>query len=87
MYVVDMRPIVTDVAWSIGLSVIVSAAQTAEPIEMPFGLWTWVGHCVLDGGPDRSCEAVILRGKGRTIVKYRECRLCAAATRPFVELL
>ena len=35
MYVVDMRPIVTDVAWSIGLSVIVSAAQTAEPIEMP----------------------------------------------------
>jgi len=39
-----MRPIVTDrVAWSVGLSVIaVSPAKTAEPIEMPFGIWTRV---------------------------------------------
>ena len=53
-----MRPIVTDgVAWSvcssIGLSVsVVSPAKTAEPIEMPFGIWTRVGprYLVLDGG-------------------------------------
>jgi len=32
----------------------VSPAKTAEPIEMPFGLRTWVGpgNHVLDGGPD-----------------------------------
>jgi len=30
-------------AWSVGRSVtIVSPAKTAEPIEMPFGKWTWV---------------------------------------------
>jgi len=34
-----MTPTVTDrVAWSVGLSV--SPAETAEPVEMPFGLWT-----------------------------------------------
>jgi len=40
-----MWPILTDrVAWSVGLSVtLVSPAKTAEPIEMPFGLWTQVG--------------------------------------------
>jgi len=44
-----MRPIVTDrLAWSC-LSVcrfvtVVSPAKTAEPIEMPFGLWTRVGR-------------------------------------------
>jgi len=39
-----MRRIITDrVAWSVGLSVtIVSRAKTAEPIEMPFRLWTRV---------------------------------------------
>jgi len=40
-----MQPIVTDrvassVVLSVGLSVtLVSPAKTAEPIEMPFGLW------------------------------------------------
>jgi len=51
------RPIVTDrVPWSVGLSVglsvtVVSPAKTAEPIEMLFGLKTWVGpgNHVLDG--------------------------------------
>ena len=40
-----MRPIATDaVAWSARLSVmIVSPAKTAEPTEMAFGTWTWVG--------------------------------------------
>ena len=51
-----MRPIVTDgVVWSVSRSVIlVSAAKMAAPIEMPFGLRTWVSqrNYVLDGGPD-----------------------------------
>jgi len=40
-----MQSIVRDrVAWSVGLSVtLVSPAKTAEPIEMPFVLRTWVG--------------------------------------------
>ena len=31
----------------------VICAKTAEPIEMPFGLWAWMGHRnhVLDGCP------------------------------------
>jgi len=52
----QMRPILTNrVAWSVGLSVtLVSPAKTAAPIELPFGLRTWVGpgNHVLDGGPD-----------------------------------
>jgi len=48
-----MGPVVTDgVVWSVCLSVtIVNPAKTAEPIEMPFGLWTRVGpmNHVLDG--------------------------------------
>jgi len=49
-----MLPVATDgVEWSVGLSVtIVSPTKTTEPIEMPFGLWTWVGprNRVLDAG-------------------------------------
>ena len=49
-----MRPVDTDgVAWSVGRSVaIVSPAKTAEPIEMPLGVWTQVGpgKHALDGG-------------------------------------
>jgi len=48
-----MWHIVTDeVSRSVCLSVtIVSPAKSAEPVEMPFGLWTWVGqrNHVLDG--------------------------------------
>jgi len=48
-----MRPILTDrVAWSVGLSVtLVRPEKTAAPIELPFGLRTWVrpGNHVLDG--------------------------------------
>ena len=61
-----MRSIVRDrVAWSVcrsvGLSVtLVSPAKTAEPIEMPFGLRTWLGprDHVLDGGSDPPWEGV-----------------------------
>jgi len=67
-----MRPIVTDrVAWSVGLSVglsvaLVSPAETAAPIEMPFGLKTRVGprNHVLDGAQISPWEGAILRGKG-----------------------
>jgi len=44
-----MWPIVTrGVAWSVNLSVgrsvmVVIAAKTADPIEVPFGIWTPVG--------------------------------------------
>jgi len=39
-----MRPIVTDwVAWTVGLSVSLYPAKTAEPIEMLLGLRTLVG--------------------------------------------
>jgi len=51
-----MRPIVIDrVAWPVGRSVtLVSPAKTAEPIEMPFGLWYWMRprNHVLDGSPE-----------------------------------
>ena len=82
-----MQRIVTDrVAWSVGLSVcrsvtLVNPAKTAAPIELPFGLRTWVGlgNHVLDGGPDLP----MVRGKffgenGRPIVKYGTLygRLC-----------
>ena len=56
-----MRPIVTDrVAWSVDLSA--GLSKTANPIEMPFGLWTQVGprNHVLDWGP---CEGAILEGQ------------------------
>jgi len=50
-----MQPVVTEqVVWSVGLSVtLVSPAKTAEPIEMPFRLRTWVGsgNHVSDGSP------------------------------------
>jgi len=49
-----------------GLSVtLVSPAKTAEPIDMPFGLRTWVGPSdhVLDGVQIPPWEGAILRGK------------------------
>ena len=58
-----MRPIVTHVAWSICLSVlllvtIVSPAKTAEPIEMSFRMWICVcpKNHVLDVGLDAPRE-------------------------------
>jgi len=54
------------VCLSVCLSVtLVSPAKVAEPIEMPFGLRTWVGqrNHVLDWGSDPPWEGAILRGK------------------------
>ena len=62
-----MRSIVTDqVVWSVGRSVtLVSPAKTTEPIEMPFGLRTWVApeNHVLDGVQIPQWEGAILRGE------------------------
>jgi len=69
------------VNWSVGLSVclclsvtIVSPAKTAEPVEMPFGLWTWVGpkNHVLDGAPYVPCKWAILRVKSGSCAKTAE---------------
>jgi len=71
-----MQPIVTDpVAWSVGLSVtLVSPAEMAELIEMPFGLRTRVGpgNHMFDGVQIPAWEGTILRGNGRPIIKYRD---------------
>ena len=43
-----MRPIVTDVAWSVCLfDVTVSCAETAKPIDMPFWVRTWVSQRIM----------------------------------------
>jgi len=63
-----MRPIATDVTRSVVcLSVLVTRmypANTAEPIEMPFGADS-VGprNCVVDGGKDRTNEFAATRGE------------------------
>jgi len=61
----------TELAQSVGLSVtLVSPTKTAELIELPFGLRTWVGpgNHVLDGDPDSPREGAILKwGKGRPL--------------------
>lgn len=42
----------------------VGPAKTAKPIEMQFGLWTWVGpRNHVYGAPDLPCKEAILRGK------------------------
>jgi len=45
---------------------VVSCAKTAEPIEMPFGLWARVGskNHVLDGVQIPLCKGTIFRGEG-----------------------
>jgi len=66
-----MRPIATDgAAWSIGRSVCLSVttmspAETAEPIEIPFGMWTWVNpkNHVVDGVQISTREGTILRAQ------------------------
>jgi len=59
-----MRLLLPMYTWSVGLSVtIVSRAKTAEPIEMPFGLWISVGlrNHVLDGCPDPNAKGQFWR--------------------------
>jgi len=61
-----MRPIAADrVAWSVRLSVYNDRqpCKRAEPVEIPFGMWTLVGqrNCVFGGGPDPPREGTLLR--------------------------
>jgi len=76
-----MRSIVRDrAAWSVCRSVclsvkLVNSEKTAHPIEMPFGLMTWVGSRdhVLDGGSDLPMgRGKFLGDNGLPIVKYRD---------------
>ena len=56
-----LTAVVTDgVAWSVGLSV---CHNMAQPIEMLFGVWSWVGpgNRVLDGGTDPGRKGAVLR--------------------------
>ena len=60
-----MRPIATDVAWSVCvfqcLSVTtMSCAETAEPVEMPFAAWTRVGPTNHYLGPGPPGEGAVL---------------------------
>jgi len=55
--------------------------ENGRPIELPFGLRTWVGpgNHVLDGGPDPPMGRGKFWGEnGRPIVKFRDTlgRLC-----------
>ena len=71
-----------DVAYSYRPSIVVCRsvtlvipAKTAAPIELPFGLRTWVGpgNHVLDGGPDPTMgRGKFLGENGRPIVKSRD---------------
>ena len=59
------------VAWCVCMSVgrlcvaILSSAKAAEPIDMPFVLWIWVGprNHVLHGATDTPCEGQFSQGK------------------------
>jgi len=60
-----MRPIATDVEWSVCTSVYLclldttmNRAKTVEPIDLPFELWTRVGprNHVLSGSSDPYME-------------------------------
>jgi len=63
----QMWPVVTYAAWSVCWSVmIVSPAETAELINMLFGLWSRVGlrNHVLDRGPDPRVRGNFERERG-----------------------
>jgi len=65
-----IRPIVTDgVMWSVGLSLLWSLQKTAEPIEMLFGLKSWIGPAnhVWDGDPDTPMGRGSFGVKGRPL--------------------
>jgi len=69
-----MRLIVTDrIAWSLSVAAM-SPAETAESIEMPFGLWARMGpsNHVIEGIQIPPTGGGNFEGKGRPIVKYRD---------------
>jgi len=85
-----MWPIVTDpvtVCLSICRSVtLVSPAKTAAPVEMPFGLRTWVGprNHVLDGGQMPHGKGRFFRGERASPCKVygHSAVICTKTTEP-----
>ena len=72
---------------SVGLSVtLVSPAKTAAPIELPFGLRTWVGlgNHVLDGDPDPRGKGQIFGGEWASHCKVQghSMVICAKTAEP-----
>ena len=77
-----MRPIVTDkVAWSVCLSVSLAVRRYCEPckngwtdrdVVLDVDLGGPKEPCVRRGGSDPACKGAVLRGKGQSIVKYRD---------------
>ena len=59
-----------------GSVIVMSPTNTAEPVEMPFGLWASMGsrNRILDGGPDPSMGSgnIEERKVGPFIVRYRD---------------
>ena len=54
-----MRPIITDVPWFVCLlDTLASHAKMTQPIQMLFGMWTWVGteNRLLGGSQNPSRE-------------------------------
>jgi len=66
--------------WVCMSATLVSPAKTAEPIEMPSGLRTWLGprDHVLDGSSDPPMGRGKFWGEnGRLILKYRDFLPCS----------
>jgi len=66
----------------------VSCAKMAEPMEMPFGLWTRVSprKHVVDGCPDPPYEAAIFRKKNMPWRARRHSLLSRAKVAESIEL-
>ena len=82
-----IQHIVADVLCSVCLLVsTVSCARTAELIEVPFGICTWVGlrNHILGGGLDPPGEGAIFGYISKPAVKHREVTwYVASAMQPF----
>jgi len=63
-------------------------AKTAEPIDMPFGMWTWVGpkNHVLNGGPERPMPKGIFMGKDMPGDAQRHCAVSSAKVADPIEM-
>jgi len=68
----------------------VSPTKTAEPIEMPFGLRTWIGpgNHVLDGGADARMGRGNFEGEGASHCKVQGhsshlCKMAEPIEMPF----
>jgi len=63
-------------------------AKTAEPVEMPFGLWIWVGprKHVLDGVQNPLCERAIFMGQDMPGHARRHSAVSYAKTAEAIEM-